>query len=45
MITVLTDKGYKVGEDYMLVFDKEAEHTEAEWAKRIPGALRFLSKY
>jgi predicted alpha/beta superfamily hydrolase len=45
MITVLKDKGYKEGEDYMLVFDKEAEHTESEWAKRIPGALRFLSKY
>lgn len=45
MITVLNDKGYKEGEDYLLVIDKEAEHTEAEWAKRIPGALRFLSKY
>ena len=44
-ITALTDKGYKEGENYMIVIDKEAEHTEAEWAKRIPGALRFLSKY
>lgn len=44
MVTVLKNKGYKEGEDYLLVFDEEAEHTEAEWAKRIPGALRFLSK-
>tara|TARA_B100000809_G_C14764142_1_gene396934 strand:+ start:90 stop:227 length:138 start_codon:yes stop_codon:yes gene_type:complete len=45
MIKALTDKGYEEGKDYMLVYDKEAGHSENEWAKRIPGAFRFLSKY
>ena len=35
-------KGYVEDSDYKLVIDKNAEHFESAWAKRIPGALKFL---
>lgn len=45
MIKALMDKSYKEGEEYMFVNNNEANHSEAEWAKRIPGALKILSKH
>jgi predicted alpha/beta superfamily hydrolase len=42
MISILKEEGYKSGKDYLYVIDKDAEHFEAAWAKRIPGALKFL---
>ncbi len=45
MIDFLNKQRYKEGEDYMFVIDREAGHSEVEWAKRIPDALRFMSRY
>jgi len=44
MIKELNRIGYTEGRDYIVVIDKEAEHNEPAWAKRIPAALLwFLS--
>jgi predicted alpha/beta superfamily hydrolase len=42
MYGVLLAKGYRPGESILYVKDEGGEHTEAAWARRLPGALRFL---
>jgi predicted alpha/beta superfamily hydrolase len=42
MKSVLVEKGYKPGKNLLYVVEKEAEHHEPAWARRLPDALRFL---
>ncbi|WP_116542439.1 alpha/beta hydrolase-fold protein [Pontibacter virosus] len=42
MLAALQQKGYREGKDYIWILDKEAQHNEAAWAKRIPKALKFM---
>jgi predicted alpha/beta superfamily hydrolase len=44
MISILSNKGYKQGESLMYVEDQGGKHNEADWARRLPDALRFLLK-
>jgi predicted alpha/beta superfamily hydrolase len=44
MINALEMKGYRSGRDLFLVRAPEAEHNEAAWAKRMPGALKLMLK-
>lgn len=39
---VLLRKGYRVGQDLCYVEDPGGRHSEADWARRLPDALRFL---
>jgi len=41
MHRILQRKGYKEG-NYLYVEDKQGVHNEADWARRLPAALRFL---
>lgn len=42
MLIALYKLGYKMNEDLLWIKDKEAEHNEAAWAKRVPEMLKFL---
>lgn len=42
MYALLLSKGYRPGESILYVKEEGGEHTEAAWARRLPGALRFL---
>lgn len=42
MHAVLRHKGYVDGVDLLSVEEKDGEHNEAAWRRRLPGALRFL---
>jgi predicted alpha/beta superfamily hydrolase len=42
MINTLKNKGYIEGKDFLWIKDPESAHSEAAWAKRIPGALKFI---
>ncbi|MDX5483064.1 MAG: histidine kinase [Hymenobacteraceae bacterium] len=42
MLEALQQKGYREGKDYIWVLEKQAQHNEAAWAKRMPQAFRFL---
>ncbi|MBI9073696.1 MAG: hypothetical protein JEY94_19020 [Melioribacteraceae bacterium] len=42
MIKVLKNKGYTEGKDLKIIIDKNAEHNEAAWAKRIDEALLYM---
>ena len=42
MRDLLIAKGYRDGQDVRYEEEVEAEHNEAAWARRLPGALRFL---
>lgn len=42
MYALLMAKGYKPGQTLSYVKEEGAEHTESAWARRLPGALRFL---
>lgn len=35
-------RGYRRGEDLMVVVETDGRHTESAWARRFPAALRFL---
>jgi len=39
---VLLDKGYRPGADILYVAEEGGRHQESAWARRLPGALRFL---
>jgi len=39
LVDLLRDKGYA---DFKYVVDEGGRHTEADWARRLPAALRFL---
>jgi predicted alpha/beta superfamily hydrolase len=39
---LLVGKGYRPGVDILQVFESEGRHQEWFWARRLPGALRFL---
>lgn len=41
-IGVLKNIGYKEGEDLLIYFDKNAEHNEPAWAKRLHIPMQFL---
>lgn len=38
----LVQKGFTEGNDLLVVEDEGARHNEAFWARRLPGAMRFL---
>jgi predicted alpha/beta superfamily hydrolase len=42
MYAILRHKGYVEGVDLRYVEEKDGEHNEAAWRRRLPGALRFL---
>src|SRR5215216_2596649 len=42
MRDLLERKGYALGQDLQYQEEEEATHSEAAWARRLPGALRFL---
>ena len=42
MLRALQSKNYKEGNDYQFVSDPIARHSESDWAKRLPNALKFL---
>jgi predicted alpha/beta superfamily hydrolase len=42
MRDLLDRKGYRLGQDLQYHEEQEATHNEAAWARRLPGALRFL---
>jgi len=42
MIGVLKTKGYVEGKDFFVFIDKEAEHNEAAWAKRVWRPLKIF---
>lgn len=44
MRDLLADKGYTAGKTLRYVEEKNAQHGEAAWARRLPDALRFLLK-
>jgi predicted alpha/beta superfamily hydrolase len=42
MFDLLVQKGFRPGADLLYVCETGARHTEAAWAARFPGAVRFL---
>ena len=38
----LLQKGFTEGKDLLVIEDDGARHNEAFWARRFPGAMRFL---
>jgi len=42
MHRLLLQKGWRLGQDYLYLEDPEGTHTEGHWARRFPGAMRFL---
>jgi hypothetical protein len=42
MRDLLGQKGYRLGHELRYEEEEEASHNEAAWARRLPGALRFL---
>jgi predicted alpha/beta superfamily hydrolase len=44
MLELLHEKGYRVKRDLKYVAEHGGKHTESAWARRLPGALRFLLK-
>ncbi|WP_233493023.1 MULTISPECIES: alpha/beta hydrolase [unclassified Meiothermus] len=42
MHRLLQHKGLRPGPDYLYVEDRQGQHNESDWARRLPGALRFL---
>lgn len=45
MQSILAQKGYMTGETLLYIEDKGGKHNEADWARRLPNALRFLLNY
>lgn len=41
-VAALEAKGWQRGRDILYVEDRRGAHNEASWARRLPGALRFL---
>jgi predicted alpha/beta superfamily hydrolase len=39
---LLAEKGYRPQRDLLYVEEKSAQHEENAWARRLPGAIRFL---
>lgn len=44
MYEVLREKGYRVRTDLKYVTEHGGHHSEGAWARRLPGAVRFLLK-
>jgi predicted alpha/beta superfamily hydrolase len=42
MYDLLVQHGYRPNQDILYVEEVDGEHTETAWARRLPGALRFL---
>jgi predicted alpha/beta superfamily hydrolase len=46
MLIVLQEKGYKANEDFVFIYDENARHFEADWARRFPEAIKlFFPEY
>lgn len=41
---ILQNKGYRIRTDIKYVAEHDGRHTESAWARRLPGAVRFLLK-
>ncbi len=44
MYEILLQKGYRLRTDLKYVAERGGKHSESAWARRLPGALRFLLK-
>ncbi len=44
LIDRLLEQGYRDGQDLWYLCEEGGQHTESAWARRLPGALRFLLK-
>ena len=44
MFAILNEKGYRARRDLKYVAEFGGTHSESAWARRLPGALRFLLK-
>jgi predicted alpha/beta superfamily hydrolase len=42
MYTLLVEKGYRLDQNILYIKEEGGQHEEAAWARRLPGALRFL---
>lgn len=42
MLSALQEKGFKANRDYVYVYDENASHSEVDWAKRFPEAIRLF---
>jgi predicted alpha/beta superfamily hydrolase len=42
MLTALKSKGYQEGKDFIFLRDPTAKHSEADWVKRFPNALKLV---
>ena len=42
MISALREKGFKRDRDYVFIYDENAAHSEVDWAKRFPNAIRLF---
>ena len=42
MLNVLQEKGFKPEHDYVFIYDENASHFEADWAKRFPNAIQLF---
>ncbi|HET6978865.1 MAG TPA: alpha/beta hydrolase-fold protein [Pyrinomonadaceae bacterium] len=42
MLAALKSKGYIDGRDFLFLLDPTAKHSEADWAKRFPNALKVM---
>jgi predicted alpha/beta superfamily hydrolase len=42
MLTALKTKGYQEGKHFIFIHDPTAKHSEADWAKRFPTALKLV---
>ena len=42
MVNALRAKGYKEQKDFVVIIDPVAKHSEADWAKRFPNALKMV---
>jgi len=42
MHRLLVQRGYRDEENLRYLTEKDGEHTESAWARRLPDALRFL---
>jgi predicted alpha/beta superfamily hydrolase len=42
MARLLSDKGYRLGDDLLFHADPDGAHDEQAWKRRLPGALEFM---
>jgi predicted alpha/beta superfamily hydrolase len=42
MLSALQEKGFTADRDYVFIYDKNAAHSETDWAKRFPDAIKLF---